>query len=461
MNTTQQLNEWQSPYDSDVLEHDKQDTLLDRATGLLKDFANFSSLLRIFGAMAVLASMSMFLMQGWNDTNDFERFCMMIAQTFLLGTGGLAMVKVLKENKGARLFFGLALVSVTANFTTLGALIYSVFSWDQVIVEYPSFALWKATSASVAVMSTGIAIVTLLPLTWLAFSVLVRPAAKQLTLWYVGMNMLLLIPVRDVTIIIALVAIASVALMQLFVKKSGDNATSELFSWKTQEGKYARIVLFVPAVIMLVRSVLHYDFSTMAILMTTISVYALSVFTAKVLDNQASPFVQLLGLIAGLHAAVIVSFEMALPISEQLDTLVFGLVFGAICGDVYRRSVKTWMQGFAKNVGAILITLCLVANHLMYTSFTTAFTAIVIASLMLLAAIKIKDIVLSVIAVGIVVSLPAFHFATVMDFFIGSGWLGFAVGGVSIIILASLLERYGAILKLKLSKFSTNHQQDA
>ena len=31
-----------------------------------------------------------------------------------------------------------------------------------------------------------------------------------------------------------------------------------------------------------------------------------------------------------------------------------------------------------------------------------------------------------------------------------AGWIGFAIAGVSVIVLASMLDRYGAIIKLKL-----------
>ena len=81
----------------------------------LKDFATMSKLLRISGAMAVVASMSALLMQDWSGGSDLTRFYLMLAQTILLAAGGFGLSFLMKENKGGRVFFGLSLISVTAD----------------------------------------------------------------------------------------------------------------------------------------------------------------------------------------------------------------------------------------------------------------------------------------------------------------------------------------------------------
>ena len=54
----------------------------------LKNFTNMSRLLRITGAMAVIASMSAFLMQDWSGGSDLSRYYLMLTQTLLLAAGG-------------------------------------------------------------------------------------------------------------------------------------------------------------------------------------------------------------------------------------------------------------------------------------------------------------------------------------------------------------------------------------
>ena len=70
--------------------------------------------------------MSSFMLQDWGSANDIQHYFMLLMQSALLAGAGFAMSYLLKENKGARIFFGLGLISVTANFTILGALVFSL-----------------------------------------------------------------------------------------------------------------------------------------------------------------------------------------------------------------------------------------------------------------------------------------------------------------------------------------------
>ena len=88
-------------------------------------------------------------MQGWSEGNDIRRYLLLLAQTGLLGAAGFALSHLVRETNGARIFFGLALVSIPANFTILGALLYSVFQWDGGLTTDPSsIPLGRSTKAS-------------------------------------------------------------------------------------------------------------------------------------------------------------------------------------------------------------------------------------------------------------------------------------------------------------------------
>ena len=432
----------------------KQNNLFDQAINSLKEFANFSSLLRIFGAIAVLASMSMFLMQGWSDTNDFERFCMMIGQTFLLGVGGFAMIKMFKEKKGARLFFGLSLVSVTTNFTTLGALVYSIFKRDDLSVAYPDFALWQwqVDSTLTAMLSVGIAILFLVPLSLLAFSVLARPAAKQLTLWYTAMNLLLLIPVRETAVIMLLVGVAGLGLMQLFLSKKNRLIDLSLFTWKTQEGRYARLILFVPLVIMLARSS-FYEFGAVADLITLVSIYLVASFLPKMVEYKIAIWGYIVAIVvSAIIALCLVSLSSdLLLITSELARPLLAVILGALTTDLVVRSKNTWAQNIVKAAGALIVTLALMINHLEYLSLVSALSILLAAGIMIFASIKMADRLLLALGVVLALTLGVSHAGWMTDLVIGSGWIGFAIAGVSVIVLASMLDRYGAIIKLKLA----------
>ena len=158
---------------------------VDKLIDSIRNVATVSELLRFLGAAVIVASMSLFLLQGWGEGNDIRRYLMLLAQTGLLAGGGFAMSYVLKEAKGARIFFGLALVSVTANFTILGALIYSVFQLDHALTTYPGFATWQiADIAGTGLVTLG-ALVVLVPIALFCFMVMATQSAKDLTLAFV------------------------------------------------------------------------------------------------------------------------------------------------------------------------------------------------------------------------------------------------------------------------------------
>ena len=102
-----------------------RESILDK----IKRVASISEILRIIGACAVIASMSMFLLQGWSSGNDIARYFKLLTQTGLLAGAGLGLSFIIKEPKGARLFFGLALISIVSNFTILGAFFIPCCNW--------------------------------------------------------------------------------------------------------------------------------------------------------------------------------------------------------------------------------------------------------------------------------------------------------------------------------------------
>lgn len=179
---------------------EQRSTLLPEETNifnLMNKMMNFASLMRVCGALVMLVAMSSYLMQGWHEGNDISRYYMLLSQTFLLAISGFGLTYILKENKGARIFFGLGLVSITVNMTTLGALIFSTTQWGSALVHYPSYAKWVAPEFGAIVMALlGTALISA-PVSWIGHKVLARRSANSLSVLFLFTNMLLLIPVRE------------------------------------------------------------------------------------------------------------------------------------------------------------------------------------------------------------------------------------------------------------------------
>ena len=58
----------------------------------VSNFATVSEVLRLLGAAIIVASMSVFLLQGWNEGNDIRRYLLLLSQTGLLAAAGFAFM---------------------------------------------------------------------------------------------------------------------------------------------------------------------------------------------------------------------------------------------------------------------------------------------------------------------------------------------------------------------------------
>ena len=157
---------------------------------------NLPNLLRILGTAALLIAMYSFLVKGWQSGNDVFRYLLMLGHTGVLAAVGIASGHYLKESKGARLLLTLALVSVPANFAILGAFIFSQTAVVDVS-HYPHYVAWSVDNLSTAIFTSGGALLALIPITLLGFTVLARSMSKQLSLLFLLSNAVLLLPIRD------------------------------------------------------------------------------------------------------------------------------------------------------------------------------------------------------------------------------------------------------------------------
>ena len=141
------------------------------------------SILRGIGAIAILCSLYSFLMRGWEGSDDLMRFLMLLGHTGILAIIGLSSGYFLKEGKGARLLFKLALVSVVVNFSILGAFIYAEVA-SVSTSSYPTYLAWSLHSVPAAIFSTLGTLLILVPVIILGFRILSRGMSKQMSVLY-------------------------------------------------------------------------------------------------------------------------------------------------------------------------------------------------------------------------------------------------------------------------------------
>ena len=415
----------------------------------LKNFKNMSRLLRITGAMAVIASMSAFLMQDWAGGSDLTRFYLMLVQTLLLAAGGFGLSFLMKENKGGRVFFGLSLISITANFTILGALIFSQVQWFGSVGEYPEFLTWTTTSISALSAASISALITMVPIAWFSYMVFSRQFAKQLLLLFVISNLLLLVPVRA-SLMVGVVVLAAVLFPLWSLRKKMFNETT----LKTPEGMFAVATVFIPAFTMLVRSFWLYQVDELLLVMLGAVVFLmLRIFSTPLKDDSLVKHLLNWGSLAtaGFIAYNAGGASQAL-IPDMYSLSVIGIVFVLLTLDVAKRAARF------KEIFSIFAVFGLLTSHLLLLLIEGSAAS---AVLLLLAGLTVMAIGHTeksriMLMTGLVSSLIGFAhqmYNTLIhiDF---TNWATLAVIGVLAIVIASLLERHGVVLKHKWDKWS-------
>ena len=416
----------------------------------VRNFATLSEALRIVGAAVLLASMSVFLMQGWNDGNDISRYLLLLAQTGLLTAAGFAMSHGLKETKGARIFFGLSLVSIPANFTILGALLYSVFQWDGGLSTYPGYATWQIEDVANIGITLGGAMLVLLPVTLFCFAIMARHSAKTLSMHFLLLNALLLLPIRN-SMAAGTVALLGVFYALYFVGKM----TGKDRSLKTGEGKFALATLFIPLGIVLFRSMYFYQVDSLMVAMVSIALFLLARQASLFPDRGArvALLLQVLSVPLALVAALSLTDAFASAMATGLAVPLFASAYTVLALDILRRSESRKLGILIGVTISLFVVLSFTINVAMNSSALTALLSIVAGVLLLLWGLAGKKPFASFAGIVTLFAGAWIGFDEIVRLIMTSSWIDLAIFGASAIALGSVVDRHGVAIKLRLVKW--------
>ena len=419
----------------------------------VRNFATLSEALRILGAGVILASMSVFLLQGWNDGNDISRYLLLLMQTGLLGVAGFAMSHIVRETKGARLFFGLALVSIPANFTILAALLYSVFQWDGGLTTYPGYADWRIEDVTSIGITMGAALLVLVPVTLFCFAIMARRSAKPLALHFLVLNALLLLPIRG-SVAAGTIALAGI-MYALFVMTK---LTRENLALKTGEGKFALATLFIPLGIILFRSMYFYQVDSLMIAMVSMALF-LAARQASEFPDRSARLAMALELVSW-PLAMVIAFALTnaveLSIARVLLAPVFAITYAALAMDLIRR---TDSRALAKAIGvsiSIAVALSFTMSVALSPSALSALLSLTAGTLLLVWGAGGRQLITIIAGLITLGAGTLFGFDALVQLIITSSWIDLALFGAGAIALGSILDRHGVAIKLRLARWYDN-----
>lgn len=410
--------------------------------------AKLPRILRGLGAAILIASVSIFLFQGWESGNDTYRYFLLLVHTAGLAIVGFLSGHWMRESKGARLLLALALASIPANFAILGGFVYSQFSMDSFNVVYPMFVAWQADSATAALLTTGISLVVLAPVVWLGFMVLARRSAGQFTLLYLLTNLAILIPLRSADIVGWLALGIAILVMAISARARRKDSTLT-----TPEGIIARTVQFLPLAVILGRSLWLYSADAFLITIVSLVVFLVLRHVALLMapQNRSRTFIEAISLLPAIfvglgmteivHDAIWVATEARLP--------VFSITVAALCLELSTRAAN---GGAAyRRAAAIVVAFGMLVNLGLFGGVVMAATCLALGLGLMVYGYFVEQRVVFSLGVATLLFGLGFQLTYAIQMFDLGSWGSLAILGISAILVGSAMERYGNQIKLRLS----------
>lgn len=403
-------------------------------------------LLRGLGAITLLASVSIYLYQGFGQGSDISRYLILLAHTVGLAGVGLVCSLWLKEQKGARLLLMLTLVFISANFAIIAAFVYSIAGAPA--TDLHGSITWVASYSAKTILLFSSALLVLVPLIVFGFKVIARRSAMRFSVVFLVGNLLLLLPSRNEMFIGLLALSLLIGVIYHVVKASALDVTL-----KNREGFIAKTILFVPLMILLGRNMFH---SLGAIVPLIIAVSLL--LAARQCSNSLAAKSALRSLlesisilpIIGVAASVSSLVGSELHASLSTGAFVFSIVAGALFFELsLRASIAKHVYG---SLAAVLITVLACANLLFSLDVTSSIYCFLSgAGLVGFAVFSERRYVLAFGSITVLASM-AFGVISIIDGFAFHNWFSLAGLGVLAIVFGSLIEKHGGAIKVGIGK---------
>jgi hypothetical protein len=359
----------------------------------------------------------------------------MLAVCLLLGLLGMVTGNLLKEEKGARLFLGMAAAAFPVLASQLGAMFFSMFGAPPAGMPQP--LVFTLTNSSILLLVTGLTLAIIVPLSHLAFRILAAPQAGTLTIMYTLANLCLLIPLRIDFWICAIIMIVAGALFWI------DNKTlSKDFRLDSFEGRASRLMLSGPLAVMIARSFFYPMASAYYGVMLIVSGACFTFYWGRVARNHwARRAIRTAGLTAMAagwwicYIQILDAFDIGAAAAIYLGLLPLA---AALAGHSFISTDKT--ARYQRMSAAVIALASVIFAHCVQATITASVAAIVTAAAILVLGTLVAE--KPVLVVGGLAAVTGLANLSILAFrmHIGHAWLILAVIGIGIMLGASLIE---------------------
>jgi hypothetical protein len=286
--------------------------------------------LRYVGIAVLLAATGSFMFQRWGEMTHLTRYLSFLIFTVGVCAAGLLCGLKIGENKGARTLLGVVVTLIPVHAAQLGAIIFSqIGSATTMSGNYPSALYWSVSSLSDVLIAVGVGVATLVPMAFMAYSVLARSHARQLLMLGCGVSAALMVPSREPAVVGAIIALASACTL------IGEIRLASVRELRTREGVIARSVPFIAVGMLIGRQCFLYGATSLfmgivclvgsAIAFELVPRLRISALVTTASEYLSVCLVGLGGFFVG--DAVIQGFDLG---ESALAPLVIGLPMGAV-----------------------------------------------------------------------------------------------------------------------------------
>lgn len=385
--------------------------------------------LRWVGSILIIVSAVSFMLQGHDEILPAYRYWIGLGLTVLLCGGGLVCAYLFHETKGARIFFGLGAAFLPVQVSQVSAMIYAY--WHGQAALQPQYRWLQFMDVSPAIIALDLVITSalLLLVSYACYAMLARKHLKTLLWAFLAGNLLLLLPLRDATVMPIVIAGLFVFLRQTERRLHNDS------SMRLPEGMAARALITLPLWIIAGRSLLHPTSSLLAIVLSAV-VVAYGIFDIK--RYTQSTFLvysgQWLGTFAAVAIWLIVLNQFDVDAGSQLSALLpIAVILFALSGKV---------EFHARLYRLISSTLAVILSYAALFDQQTLAPIFAIAAGILLTVAGIRHREKFPFFSGnlCVIGGFMFYWEYAVDIYATSPWISSIALGLAVILLASYME---------------------
>ncbi|MDC0358069.1 hypothetical protein OAO01_04570 [Oligoflexia bacterium] len=425
-----------------------------RSTGRLEALPR---LLRTLGALVLIVAAATFMLQGWGESNHLIRYGSFLIFTLVLAGAGFFCGLRMGEDKGARTFLAVAAAIIPVHFCQLGGLILSQLApagWS--FAQHPAYALWVAPDLATALIITAVGTGALIFVALIAFSSLVRAESKQVTAVYLFANAVMLIPTRDPNIIAAMGFCMALGLAYF------DSQCLRTSVMRTLEGKFVRVMLFVPFLVLVGRTLHLYNTSAFFIAMLFgIAAVLLFAFSPVYATNKKHA-VAYQGL--SVIPAGIAWGTLAVELISQLhapDYLYLPILCLPFAGLLIVMSMYTLSSGAAyRRSGVLLAIITGIVQMMLFPGVISALFSVALGIAAVGYGFTVQQRTVLIFGViGVVVGLFYNVKLAAMELVAVSPWISLAVIGIVTILASSYLERHFSKIVEVVGTFRNNMKE--